>query len=275
MEAQLLHAVYGKGEAALGLFRTLAIGVFILAVPVALITTNIRVAISEQSVYDYSVRKYHAADVSGVPESELIRANSELGRYLTTDEPGQLTIDVRNGQGQTAALFNARETAHMADVRDLVQFMFAVQTLAVALALTLATVMLVLWPPRALAAAALYGAVLTSAVLGMAAIAAMSGFEAAWSQFHVFAFSNDLWQLDPDADHLIQMFPEAFWQKITMLLGAVTLLEAAALGLGAGAYIFFSRPRDTHDLVIKPVPALPGPGGHQRAVTTPNHRYVH
>ncbi len=275
MELKPLHAVYGKEEAALGLFRSLVIGLFILAIPVALITTNIRVAISEQGVYDYSVRRYDAAEVSGISRSELLRANSEILHYLTAGESGQLVINVRSGQGKTAPLFNARETAHMADVRDLVQFMFTVQVLAVAATLTLAVVMLVLWPPRALAAAALYGAVLTGGVLGMAAAVAMSGFDSAWSQFHVFAFSNDLWQLDPDTDHLIQMFPEAFWQKITMLLGAVTLLEAAALALVAGAYLFLSRPRDTDDLVIKPVPALPGPGGHQRAVTTPNQRYVH
>jgi len=214
---------------------------FVLAIPVALITTNIRVAISQQSVYDYSVREYGAASVSGIPESELIRANDEIESYLTSSGGGPLAISVRGEDGGLEPLFNAREVAHMADVRDLVRTMFIVQIIAVAAILALAVMILVLSPPRALAAAALYGSLLTGAVLGIAGILAISGFDAAWSQFHVFAFTNDLWQLDPDRDHLIQMFPETFWQEVTTLIGAVTALEALLIAGPAAGYLALSR----------------------------------
>jgi integral membrane protein (TIGR01906 family) len=245
---------------------------FILAVPLALITTNIRVAISEQNIYDRAVQNYGAADASGIPEPELLRANGEIRAYLTAGDPGPLAIKVRNEGGDEESLFSAKETAHMADVRTLVQTMFTVQLLSVATVLTLAVVMLLVWPPRALAKAALCGALLTGGILGAAGIVAASGFESAWSEFHVFAFSNDLWRLDPQTDHLIQMFPVAFWQDITTLIVTATLLEAA-LTLGvSSAYLLVSRPQETERLML-PAPVVAGPAGHDRPkMTSPTPR---
>ena len=258
----------------LGLFRSLAIGLFIFSIPLALLATNIRVAISEKAVYDYSVRSYDAAGVSGIPESELVRANGEIVRYLRGTTTGPLSIAVEDDNGQQVQLFNARETAHMADVRDLVQLLFAVQVLSVAVALTSAVVLLVLLPPRVLAAALLCGAVVTGGLLAIAGAVAVSGFDSAWNQFHLFAFSNDLWRLDPQEDHLIQMFPEPFWERITLLLGAATIFEAALISLVSGAYLWFRRPGEPEP-IVKPTPLLAGPAGHSRpAVAPPNPRRI-
>ena len=257
----------------MGLFRALTIGLFILAIPVALITTNIRVAVSEQRVYDYAVQTYDAAAASGISEAELLRANGEIKHYLTSEDPGSLSIKVRNSRGVNGPLFTVKETAHMADVRDLVQALFIVQIISIAAALSLAVVMLVIWPPRALAMAALCGALLTSGILGGAALVAASGFDSAWTQLHQLAFSNDFWELDPDTDHLIQMFPEAFWQKITTLIVTATLLEAV-LTLGvSGSYLLLSRPRVSERISL-PAPSVAGPAGHSRPkLASPNPRH--
>ena len=259
----------------MGLFRALTIALFILAIPVALITTNIRIAVSEQRVYDYSVRTYGAAAASGIPEAELLRANGEINRYLTSEDPGPLAIEVSNSRGVSGPLFSAKETAHMGDVRNLVQLLFQAQIIAVAAVLTLAVIMLVIWPPRALAMAALCGALLTGGILGAAGVVAASGFDSVWSEFHVLAFSNDFWQLDPDTDHLIQMFPETFWQEITTLIVVATLLEALLLLGTAAAYLLLSRPRELERLAL-PAPAVAGAAGHSRpklAAPSPRHYF--
>ncbi len=113
-----------------------------LALPVALVATNIRFVASEVRVYDYSVREYIAAAVSRIQESELLRANRELVSYFTADDPGPLHIVVTNTNGEEGTLFNDRETAHLADVRDLFRGLFTVQVLALALTLTLAVVLI-------------------------------------------------------------------------------------------------------------------------------------
>jgi integral membrane protein (TIGR01906 family) len=256
-------------EDGLGIVRIFIIGAIILAIPLALITTTIRAAISEQAVYDYSVKHYHADEVAGIPESELLYANGEIHRYLTGDYSGPLHIEVSYKDGTRGPLFNARETAHMADVRDLVRTTFAVQIAAVAAVLALAVIMLVLWPPRALAAAGLYGSMLTVGILAMGGVLVATGFDSAWSQFHVIAFANDFWELDPDTDHLIQMYPEAFWERATIAIGGMIVLEAAAIALVSLLYLYISRPQPEPDLPVKPDPALPGRSGHSRPPDSP------
>jgi integral membrane protein (TIGR01906 family) len=270
---QHIRARRRKEEAILGLFRVLTIVLFIAAIPIALIATNIRVAISEQGVYDYSVREYNTAEVSGIPESELLRANGEVKDYLTHGDAGELAIRVRDGRGAIVPLFSARETAHMVDVRELVQTLFALQIASVFAVITLAVITIVSWSPRALATAALCGAVLTGGLLGTAGVVAASGFDSAWTEFHVVAFSNDLWQLDPAQDHLIQMYPESFWLEITTLIVAATLMEAALVGGAAGAYLLMSRPQRV-PLNAPITPEVVGPAGHsQPKLATPNPRH--
>jgi integral membrane protein (TIGR01906 family) len=252
----------------------LLIGAFILLIPIALITTTIRVAISETALYDYAVENYGGSEASGITEHQLLRANKEIREYLVDPDAGPLAPQVVNNAGETESLFNARETAHMADVRSLVQLMFTVQVIAVAAVLTLAVAIAALFPVRALAAAALYGALVTLAVLGIAGIGAMAGFDAFWSQFHGIAFTNDLWELDPDTDHLIQMFPETFWQDAVMTLGGLIAIQALLLGIASGLYLLMSRPRET--LAPRPEPrALPGREREPRhpRLSPPNPRH--
>lgn len=243
----------------LGLVRALIIAVFILVIPVTLITTTVRVAISEKAVYDYAVRHYGAEEASGIGESELIRSNREIRDYLVQQRTGALSPTVTNRNGESEVLFNARETAHMADVRDLIGTLFTVQLLAVTLTLILGVAFLVLWPPRALAAAALYGSVLTAIILGLASLLALSGFDAAWSQFHVIAFNNDFWNLDPVTDHLIQMYPEDFWFDVTMLIGVAVLVQAVIISAVAIVYLVISAPPPEPRVTPGQRPDLPRP----------------
>jgi integral membrane protein (TIGR01906 family) len=261
-----------RSENGLGLTQIFIIGAFIVLLPVALITTTIRVAVSEQSVYDYSVKRYDAHLLSGIPEEELLRANGGIHQYLTGEYRGPLSITVQYKDGTTGPLFNARETAHMADVRDLVHGMFTVQVAAIAALLALAVIMLVMWPPRALAAAALYGSLLTGGVIVMGGLLVIAGFDAAWSQFHVIAFANDFWELDPRNDHLIQMFPEAFWERATIAVGTAIIFEATLVASATWLYLYLTRAQPERDGAVKPEPALPGPAGHARVSPsdTPN-----
>jgi integral membrane protein (TIGR01906 family) len=232
--------------------------------PLALITTNVRVAISEKAVYDYSVRHYGAAEASGIRERELIQANREIHDYLTNQRDGSLAPVVLNAGGQPEALFSVREAAHMADVRNLVGVLFGGQVLALGALVALAVVILVLWPPRALAAAALYGSVLTVFVLVLASMVAMSGFDSAWSQLHGLAFTNDFWELDPQRDHLIQMYPETFWFDITMLIGVAIVFEAVVISAASAGYLVLSRPKYEPRLLPEPREMPPRPELRQR-----------
>src|SRR5258708_22568225 len=104
-----------KRRSELGLLRMIVVGLFVLAVPIALITTTIRVAVSERAFYDYAVQDYGAQQTSGIPASGLTRANGQVRDYLVSPNAGPIAITVTDDAGVSGPLFNARETVHLTD----------------------------------------------------------------------------------------------------------------------------------------------------------------
>ena len=100
----------------MGVFRAAATFLLILSIPVALFTTNIRFVANEPAVYRYAIDQHDAVRTTGIERPELIRASAEIREYFNSDQK-TLNIQVMDN-GRQVSLFNARETAHMEDVKD-------------------------------------------------------------------------------------------------------------------------------------------------------------
>jgi integral membrane protein (TIGR01906 family) len=224
--------------------RSLALFLFVVALPVALVTTNVRFAANEGRLYEYGFDKYDAAARTGFPREEISRVGEELRRYFNNDED-TIHVLVEEG-GREVSFFNDRETAHLRDVKHLFQTTFRVQELSIVYVFAY-VVGVFIWARegllRRLATQVLAGSLLAIAVILALGGVALLGFDRAFEEFHLIAFNNDLWRLDPRTDHLIQMFPEGFWQDASMLVGLLTLGEAAFLALGSAVYLTLTRRR--------------------------------
>lgn len=228
------------------LVSRLATACFIIAIPVFLITTNVRLLASNVGFYKHGFREYNAAGVTGVSLPDLDRAGQDIVDYFENDS-SELHVLVTQ-DGQEVSLFNTRETDHMVDVKWLVQIVYRLNDLSLAVIVTyIAGVFL--WARekslRKLAYQALTGVGLGTLFVGIIGAFALTGFDAAWVKFHEIVFRNDLWQLNPATDHLIQMFPEPFWEESTVIVAALTAAEViliVALSLG---YLIHTRERDS------------------------------
>lgn len=231
----------------MGAFRNLASLLFILCIPAALVTSNVRFLTNEARIYRYAIDNYGAVQASGIERSDLLRASDQLRQYLNNGE-GALSILVHQ-QGKEVSLFNGKETLHLEDVRTRFRIADRVQEFSVLYLITYIAVA-VLWArevsTRRLAIQVVVGSLLTLAVIGAAGGIALSGFETAWDKFHVLAFSNDFFRLNPRTDHLIQMFPEDFWQSIVFFLGLLVAVEAALMLLVAGIYLGVTSRQTAH-----------------------------
>jgi integral membrane protein (TIGR01906 family) len=223
---------------------------FIIAVPVALITTNARIAVNEPRLYEYAADHYDTPQATGIEREELLRASGELRDYFNNDEDS-IFVQVPE-DGPLVSLSSPRETAHLRDVKHLFQGSFHVQEGAVMFVLAY-VVAVFIWARegslRRLARQLLASGVLSLIVIGGLGAVAVTGFDSAFEQFHVVAFDNDLWKLDPSQDHLIQMFPEDFWREVSVWLGIATMAELGVLALGALAYLRLTR-RETATLAF-------------------------
>jgi integral membrane protein (TIGR01906 family) len=162
--------------------------------------------------------------------------------YLSPEQArGEKSIDIRvEEDGQQVPLFNERETAHLADVKDLFRATFRVQEASLAFALVYVVAVFV-WATeaslRVLARTVLAASLFTLGLLVLFGVGALVGFDEIFLRFHLVAFTNDLWKLDPATDHLIQMFPHDVWFDATMLVAGLTALEATALASLSAAYL--------------------------------------
>ena len=227
----------------MGIVRTAATLLFIIALPIALATTNVRVVVNEPRLYEYATDQYDTTETTGIERAELLRASGKLRGYFNNDEDSIGIVRVER-DGAPISLFSPRETAHLQDVKNLIQKTFLVQELSVLFVLTY-VVAVFLWARegalRTLATQLLLSGVLSLAIIGAVGALAVTGFEQSFEQFHIIAFDNDLWQLNPARDHLIQMFPQPFFEDVSLWIGIATMAEMAALALIALVYLGLTR----------------------------------
>ncbi len=229
---------------AMVLARWGATALFLLALPLFLVLSNVRIAANELAVYRYAFDRYEAEERTGVARADLDRAARDIVLYFRDDRD---LLDIRVAiDGQEQALFNPREVLHMRDVKDLMGGAFSVQELALAYVVGYIAVVY-LWARerslRHLARLVALGGALTLAALALATAAVVAGFDDLFREFHVVSFSNDLWKLDPDRDRLIQMFPRGFWFDATLGVGLLTIAEAALLVASSTGYLLYARRR--------------------------------
>ncbi len=223
--------------------RQISTLLFIIALPVALVTTNIRIVMNEPRVYEYAVDHFDTTVTTGIVRSELLRASGELRDFFNGGEPDPASIRVLDG-GESIPLFSMKEAQHLRDVRDVFQMTFRVQEGAIIFIMAY-VVMVFFWARegslRRLAREVLISAGASFVVLGVFGLFAVAGFDAAFERFHLIAFDNDLWQLDPRTDHLIQMFPEDFWFDVTLWVTIATAVELAVLSVVSGIVLLLTR----------------------------------
>jgi len=146
---------------------------------------------------------------------------------LRSIEPGSegIVLLERTRLENGSPAFGVRELEHMRDVRRLFGIALRAQLIAVAalgaLALVLARTRLRTVVPLGL----LVGAVGTLAIAVLAVPVILLGFDGFFVRFHEVFFSGDSWRFN-DADTLIRIYPEVFWQDVSRLAAAITVGQA-------------------------------------------------
>ena len=210
----------------------LALSLFVL--PVAL---SVRYTATSASWWERGFERYDATRRTGLPQDEVLRVAAETREYLANDDE-RLDVTV-NG----ASFYSEREILHMIDVKRLMSRVYDAGWAA--LGFIIAFVAVTIWRSGRRTASALARSVLSAcgvvallvAVLGVIGIA---GFDAAFRQFHLLFFTNDLWRLS-SRDGLIQLFPQRFFFDTTLLIGGVTLIFVVAAGGLSAAYLWRIR----------------------------------
>lgn len=196
---------------------------------VFLITSVEAVAYWTPHYYENEYTRYQVAEDVHMEMDDLLYVTDEMMAYLRGSRD-DLNIDTVV-DGTPREFFNAREKAHMADVRNLFLGGLALRRLCLFLAaasvalLALFKVPLKHLLPRMLCA----GTVLFLGVTALLAGIISTDFTKYFIIFHKIFFTNDLWQLDPRTDLLINIVPEPFFMDTAARIGITFCLMTGAL----------------------------------------------
>ena len=198
---------------------------------VFLITSVEAVAYWTPHYYENEYTRYQVADDVHMEMDDLLHVTDEMMAYLRGNRE-DLNIDTVV-DGTPREFFNAREKAHMADVRNLFLGGLALRRLCLILAVaSVALLALLKVPlkhllPRMLCA----GTVLFLGVTALLAGIISTDFTKYFIIFHKIFFTNDLWLLDPRTDLLINIVPEPFFMDTAARIGITFCLMTGALFL--------------------------------------------
>lgn len=210
-----------------------------------LVAGSVAWAVNDAGLYRNGFARYNAAQRSGIADADLDRIGAELRAYFNSDaEPLAVRAPV---YGLEQEIFNAREIAHMYDVKRLVRGVYWVAVgAAVWVTATLAVGFVARRSDYAATTARLAvwsGALTVAGVLGVG-IASIISFDALFLLFHRLSFTNDLWMLNPRTDYLLILFPGGFWFDATLRVALTSALGAILLlcgGIGALLYLRWRR----------------------------------
>ena len=157
----------------------------------------------------------------GLDLPAVVELHRRWAQYITggSDEPPRFDADVR---------FTDDEYGHMADVRrvfDAARFLVPVGLVVLIVRLQRA---------RAQGAAVMWrlvrdGALLSAAIVALIGLAAVVAFEPLFLLFHYVFFPQGNFLFDPATSNLVRLYPEWYWEGITLRVGLSYLVVAMCL----------------------------------------------
>jgi len=225
---------------------------FILCLPIVLLTASISWAVNSLWLYTYGYEKYNVSQTTGIAEVELEKAATGLISYFNSGEANIRLTVIKDGE--PFELFNQREVIHLRDVKGLIRLDYYLLLGTLIYALAYAGVSL-FWQRkkywRRLAWGVVGGSGITLALMLAMGLGILLNFDQLFYQFHLISFTNELWQLDPTRDYLIMLFPGGFWYDAAIFCALATVSLAVILGGVAGGYLKFSRTRATSKELVR------------------------
>ena len=223
---------------------------FILCLPIVLLSASLSWAVNSLWLYEYGFEKYNVRqDLAEagleLTDSELQEVARGLISYFNSDEE-YISLSVIK-DGEPFEVFTDREEIiHLWEVKTLFQLVYYLLGGTLAFVIIYSLVMLLRRrgsSRRILAGGVLKGSILTLGLVGALALGAVVAFGPLFWWFHeiaFFFFEGRYWIPDPGW-RLHIMFPPGFWYDAAIFCALATAGLAIILGGVAGGYLMFTR----------------------------------
>lgn len=200
--------------------------IFSFCLMIVLLFTSVEAAVYWiPGYFQKEYAKYNVTEAVSMNMDDLLDVTDQMMAYLK-GKRDNLHVPTTMG-GVEREFFNAREIAHMEDVRGLFLGGIAMRRGCIMI-MALCLILLFLLKTKfknTFPRAVLWGSGLF--LLGSAATAFIisTDFNRYFILFHKMFFHNDLWMLDPSTDMLINIVPEGFFSDTVFLIGFIFFMS--------------------------------------------------
>lgn len=221
--------------------------IFVLCVPVLLLTASLGCAANSLWLYKYGFQKYNVRQTLALSGVELTDSGLEeiysglISYYNSAEEYVNFTVTKYD---QPSDLFTNEESIHFRDVKGLIRLDYGV-LLGTMIYVLGYIVLNLLWRKprnrRHLAWSVFGGGILTLALMLALGLGITLGFDRLFLVFHLVSFSNEFWSVQ---GNMVQLFPVQFFYDAAMFCVLAIAAGAVILGGVSGGYLLITRRRE-------------------------------
>jgi integral membrane protein (TIGR01906 family) len=210
-----------------------ASAVFVVMLMQLLLLTDVQLTAFDRDYYYQKYEEYQIPQSIAISMPDLMQSTDNLLNYMD-GKRGNLDFQM-SIKGAQQEFFSSRDKLHMIDVKNLVTKGKLVRNAAFVYVIIFIglSYFIVKNKKKHFSKLSIYTFIAGLIPIVLLAILMNIDFNKYFTIFHEIFFNNDLWQLDPAVDRLINMYPETFFSSIAYkivfyYIGELVLL----LGLG-------------------------------------------
>ena len=177
--------------------RSIALILLILALPVFILMLNLNLQVYNEKFY--------------LKEFEKDNVYDNVGKDLAIENTKLLFGYFKNKNDLDLSFFNEKEKLHLVDVKNLLNTSRILLYFSIGILILAITYLIYKKDFDGLNFGLIIGNIVAFVILAFLVLISLFDFGSLFLNFHLGVFSNDLWQLNPATDKLIQMFPEEFF----------------------------------------------------------------
>ena len=198
---------------------------------IAFISANIYLSFTTSWIYNYQLSKYETSKIFHPEINNPLSLESlqlitlEIKQYFINGD--NLNPKIITNEKKEIPAFNTRELIHMKDVHAIV--MGVKNTAIISFSIFFVIFLYFIIRKRLKGLLYILKILEKSTLLGIlfiiiTGIIILLFFESLFLLFHKISFTNDYWQLNPEKDFLIVLFPFDFWVNATIFIVVASII---------------------------------------------------
>lgn len=222
------------------IFRSMLYIVSVLVLPLLILLTSMELITFNVNYYKAEYEKHDISKKLSIEESDLMDSTAKLLDYLRDDRKD---LDFKTKiDGKEQDFFSSRDKMHMIDVKNLFIIGRIIRNVIFIVLLLISAIFIYNKKIRF----DIGNFLLTSSIVGVLPIVILViliniDFYKYFTIFHEIFFTNDLWLLDPNADRLVNIFPESFFFDTAIKIIMYYLIVQLVLFILSMVFKYFKK----------------------------------